>query len=56
MARERLDWEGMMAEALDPELVRCRSRLASDREACTMCGKLCAVRMVRGAYQQSQKE
>ncbi len=56
LARERLDWEGIMAEALDPELVRCKSRLASDREACTMCGKLCAVRMVRGAYQQSQKE
>lgn len=50
LARERLDWEGMITEALDPELVRCRSHLASDREACTMCGKLCAVKMVHRAY------
>ncbi|MDK2896862.1 MAG: phosphomethylpyrimidine synthase [Candidatus Atribacteria bacterium] len=51
LARERLDWEGMMAEAVDPELVRCKSRLASDQKACTMCGKLCAVKMVRAAYE-----
>jgi len=50
LARERLDWEGMITEALDPELVRCKSHLASDREACTMCGKLCAVKMVHRAY------
>lgn len=51
LARQRLDWDGIIAEALDPELVRCKLKVASDREACTMCGKLCAVKMVRGAYQ-----
>lgn len=50
LARERLNWEGMITEALDPELVRCKSHLASDREACTMCGKLCAVKMIHRAY------
>lgn len=55
IARECLNWEGMMAEALDPELVRCKFNLASDRQSCTMCGKLCAVKMVRGAY-ELQKE
>ena len=46
-ARERLDWESIIAEALDPELVRTRSKIAEDREACTMCGKLCAVKLSR---------
>jgi phosphomethylpyrimidine synthase len=46
-ARDRLDWETITAEALDPELVRMRSKIAEDREACTMCGKLCAVKLSR---------
>jgi len=46
-ARARLDWEAITAEALDPELVRMRSKIAEDREACTMCGKLCAVKLSR---------
>lgn len=47
LARRNLDWESMIAEALDPELVQIKSHLASDREACTMCGKLCAVKLSR---------
>jgi phosphomethylpyrimidine synthase len=48
--RQKLDWEGMIAQALDPELVRSRMRMAEDKEACTMCGKLCAVKISRQAF------
>lgn len=46
-ARQRLDWEGVIREAIDPDLVRNRMQIAEDREACTMCGKLCAVKISR---------
>jgi phosphomethylpyrimidine synthase len=45
--RLSLDWEGMIAEAIDPALARRRLEVTHDREACTMCGKLCAVRISR---------
>lgn len=47
VCRQKLDWEGMINEALDPELVRKRLQITEDREACTMCGKLCAVKISR---------
>lgn len=43
--RQKLDWEGMIREAIDPELVRKRLQVTEDREACSMCGKLCAVKI-----------
>ncbi len=43
--RRNLDWEGMMSRALDPEYARNRVSLSSDRETCTMCGELCAVKL-----------
>ncbi len=46
-ARQKLDWEGIINEALDPELVRRRMEITQDREGCTMCGKLCAVKIAR---------
>lgn len=39
-ARGRLDWEGMVREALDPELVRERAQ-APGRGPCALCGELC---------------
>ena len=45
--RQKLDWEGMIREAIDPELVRKRLQVTEDREACSMCGKLCAVKIGR---------
>lgn len=45
-ARREVDWEGMFAQALDPEKAR-RYRAESQPEeagTCTMCGKMCAVR------------
>ena len=47
--RQNLDWEGMVREALDPELVQQRLQISQDRQACSMCGKLCAVRISRQA-------
>ena len=45
--RQKLDWDGMIAEALDPVLVKRRLQVTEDREACSMCGKLCAVKISR---------
>ncbi|MFZ2446514.1 MAG: phosphomethylpyrimidine synthase ThiC [Syntrophobacteraceae bacterium] len=45
VARQALDWDAMVREALDPELVQKRLQITQDREGCTMCGKLCAVKI-----------
>lgn len=45
--RQKLDWDGMIREAIDPELVKRRLQVTEDREACSMCGKLCAVKIGR---------
>ena len=45
ICRQKLDWEGMVKEALDPDLVKQRIQITDDREACSMCGKLCAVKI-----------
>ena len=47
IARQKLDWDGIVKEALDPDLVKKRLQVTQDREACTMCGKLCAVKISR---------
>jgi len=49
IARRNLDWEGIISECLDPERVRRRLQVTEDREACSMCGKLCAVKISRQA-------
>ncbi len=45
--RRDLNWEGMLSVAIDPDHARKRLSLASDKEACTMCGELCAVKLSR---------
>jgi phosphomethylpyrimidine synthase len=47
IARRDLDWDAMVREAIDPELVKKRLQVTEDREGCTMCGKLCAVKISR---------
>jgi len=47
ISRQELDWEGVIKEALDPDLVKQRLQITEDREACSMCGKLCAVKISR---------
>jgi phosphomethylpyrimidine synthase len=45
-ARQKLDWEGMYKEAIDPEKAReyRESVGVEDEHSCSMCGKMCAVR------------
>ena len=45
--RKQLDWEGMYGLALDPELPKKRRRESENNEknVCTMCGELCAVKI-----------
>lgn len=45
-ARQRIDWEGMFACAIDPEKARnyFESRPPQERHTCSMCGKMCAMR------------
>src|SRR5208282_5715486 len=47
IARRDLDWDAMVREAIDPELVRKRLQVTEDREGCSMCGNLCAVKISR---------
>ncbi len=46
-ARMELDWEGMAQAALDPERLRARREAHRNEDVCAMCGKFCAVKMLR---------
>lgn len=48
-ARRALDWEGMKQAAIDPEMVDRRRAQHHDEEVCAMCGKFCAVKMLKDA-------
>lgn len=45
-ARRELSWEGMFANAINPEQARKRKQESesSDEDHCTMCGNLCAIK------------
>ena len=46
-ARKALDWDGMARAALDPSQVEQRREPHKKEEVCAMCGKFCAVKMLR---------
>lgn len=46
-ARKALDWDGMAAAALDPATLRQRREAHKHEDVCAMCGKFCAVKMLR---------
>ena len=46
-ARKALDWEGMEKAAIDPEQLAKRREPHKGEEVCAMCGKFCAVKMLR---------
>ena len=46
-ARKALDWDGMARAALDPTQVEKRREPHKKEEVCAMCGKFCAVKMLR---------
>ena len=41
--RQALDWEGIISQCLDKDMVRKRLETTEDHKGCSMCGKLCAV-------------
>ena len=45
-ARAAIDWDGMFAQAIDPDKAKSyfESRPPQDRHTCSMCGKMCAMR------------
>jgi phosphomethylpyrimidine synthase len=53
--RRDLNWEGMLSQAIDPDLAGRRVSLSADGETCTMCGALCAVRLSRGSAENAAK-
>jgi len=48
-ARASLDWERQMELAIDPERARRmrEERPPAEKDVCTMCGKYCAIKLVR---------
>ena len=46
-ARKALDWDGMSRAALDPKMLEKRREAHKTEEVCAMCGKFCAVKMLR---------
>lgn len=49
--RKRMDWEGQIKEAIDPERARelRASSLPEDEDVCTMCAEFCAIKKMREA-------
>ena len=54
--RRDLNWEGMLSVAIDPAQAKKRLALANDKETCTMCGELCAVKLSRIFLKKERKE
>lgn len=53
-ARRDLDWDAQYAEMLFPEYAQQIHDRDSERETCSMCGDLCAVKMVRDLLQKKE--
>jgi phosphomethylpyrimidine synthase len=47
VARKNLDWEGMFANAIDPDDARQRHGPATPESECTMCGPFCAIKLLK---------
>ena len=54
-ARKALDWTGMAAAALDPSMLHKRREAHKSEEVCAMCGRFCAVKMLRETQGASAK-
>ena len=54
-ARRALDWDGMAQAALDPAALAKRREAHRHEEVCAMCGKFCAVKMLRDKKVCEQK-
>ena len=53
LARKNLDWERQFQLSIDPENARkVWMRRKSSSDACSMCGDLCAIRLVKEAFEE----
>jgi phosphomethylpyrimidine synthase len=53
LARKNLDWEMQFSLSIDPEKAReIHSRRKSESDACSMCGDLCAIKLVKEAFER----
>ena len=56
-ARINLDWEEMINQSIDPELSRkihYRDGSAPEDKECSMCGSLCAIRILKEALEEKR--
>jgi len=58
IARKELNWEGMIEQAIDPELAReihYRNGCAEDdEEVCSMCGEFCAIKLLKDTLESKR--
>jgi phosphomethylpyrimidine synthase len=56
MARKDLDWERQFHTALYGDVARRIHGRDGDMETCSMCGDLCAVKMVKDLLTENRKK
>jgi len=57
LARKNFDWEKQFSLAIDPEKARkIWERRKSKSEACSMCGDMCAIKIVKEALDKTKRE
>jgi phosphomethylpyrimidine synthase len=54
-ARQELDWEKQFSLSLFPDIARSIHGRDEEKETCSMCGDLCAVKMVRDLFTPPRK-
>jgi phosphomethylpyrimidine synthase len=58
IARKDLDWKEMINQSIDPELAKSihyRNGNSIDEETCSMCGELCAIKLLKDALREKRK-
>ena len=58
IARKDLDWKEMINQSIDPELAKSihyRNGNSIDEETCSMCGELCAIKLLKDALKEKRK-
>ena len=55
LARKNLNWDDMIAQAIDPDLAReihYRDGVSKDEDVCSMCGEFCAIKLLKDALKK----
>lgn len=58
IARKNLNWKDMIEHSIDPEFakkIHSRGDLGEEEETCSMCGDLCAIKLLKEALEESRK-